>query len=452
MNNQYYGAPIGQEYNPGNHQYYQPAAPQQYGSVYYGQAPPDTSYEHFNRTKGFEALDRLFGDIKNKQFDTSNFPAIQQRLSELSGLQLPTIEPTGIPPAYQPVAGGDMPPTSALPPMGNAKSREDLTSIDRILEQMSNAVYDNDVHSGANYVNYNTHYGRSQPAAPPNAMTGIAAQALPVHQNGGMSEQSSNAALTPPSSAQSYTSGHSPLPNHLHLQGSSSAQMYPSLPTSAGMDGQYPTGAGHPPTLGPTYGDDSQIRRYSGGMLQRAQPVRRGDVDAITSDGSITPPATAAKKASPPAAVIDPNLDPALSGESPTKQADTNKPVSTEVEMPSDETTTTDEPNAAPDGWLETTRFIEYVRDLIRTIKNKIEKEPVDEEVEGKEEEAIRQLQNHTAAAEEVVTTNHNKSDILEDQEMTDAIAPTTELTPKLANATASATTGGEVEYPKLNM
>ena len=462
MNNQFYGAPIGQEYNPGSHQYYQPAAPQQYGNVYYNQASQDPSYDSAYRSKeGSEALNRLFGDIKSNKFDINSFPQIQQRLSEFQGLQLPTIAPSGIPPAYQPVSGDHLPQSFALPPMSNVKSREDLTSIDRILEQMSNAVYESDAHAAANnygsnshYVNYNTHYGRSQPAAPPSSMTGIAAQALPSHhQNGSVSEQSSTSGLTPPSSAQSYTSGHSPLPSHLQLQQSSHAQMYPSLPTSAGMDGQYPTGA-NPPTLGP-FGEDSQARRYSGGMLQRAQPARREANDSmdVTSEGSVTPSA-AAKKASPPAGVIDPNLDPALTGGAgPADIAEATKPAEKSAEdIPSTDEGTAEQSGdrpAAPEGWLETTRFLEYLRGLVHSLQARFDQEESQrgqdlspqEQEEGKEEAAIRQLQN---AAQSPLSANKEQADT----EMADVGAE--EGTPK-ADAKLGEE-GVEVGYPKLSM
>ncbi|KKY15915.1 putative ph-response transcription factor pacc rim101 [Phaeomoniella chlamydospora] len=395
MTSQYYGNPVAQlaqDYNHGAHQYYQPAAPQQYGNVYYNQAAHDPTYDPAYQKRGFEALDKLFGDIKSRAFDTNSFPAIQQRLSELQGLQLPTIMPSGIPPAYQPVSGGsEFPQSYSLPPMGNVKNREDLTSIDRILEQMSNAVYDNDANAAANYshashyVNYNTGYGRSQ-VAPPSSLGAHIAQAhahAHAHAHASsISEHSGTPALTPPSSAQSYTSGHSPLPSHMALHQSTAAPMYPSLPSSSGMDGQYPSG--NAPALGPAFDSDAHPRRYSGGMLQRAQPARRGSGDAmdVTSEGSVTP-GNEVKKASPDANLIDPNLDPALGGAAPAESSDKTTANSPEESQASSSKTTSpsattevannEQSPPSSNGWLETTRFLDYLRGLIGQMKTRLD-------------------------------------------------------------------------------
>ena len=441
VNNSFYAPPvtqIGQEYGHAAHQYYQPAAPQQYGPVYYSHAAQDPGYDSgIYRKRGFEALDRLFGDIKAHSFDTNSFPAIQQRLSELQGLQLPTLMPPPghhLPPAYQPVGqnnGIELPESYSLPPMSNVRTRADLTSLDRILEQMSNAVYESDAHAAnaynnqSHYVNYSTQYARNQQAAPPLSMSAasMAAQAG-HHHSGSISENASTPALTPPSSAQSYTSGQSPLSSHLQLNQATAAPMYPSLPTSAGMDGQYPN-TGNAPTLGPAYDSDMHPRRYSGGMLQRAQPARRGSTEAmdLSPEGSATPPAgKEANKASPEADVIDPNLDPALGGSGVAAEKSPEKSTS-----PPESDTTPEK--QLPEGWLETTRFLEYLRDIVQQMNHTLE--------EGKEQEAQLGEESTSRAA----TPTAPK--VEEDHVMGEADAPT----PKPAVEGE-----GEVTYPKLNM
>src|SRR5271154_6162831 len=157
--------PPGQGYDP-NHpaaQYYHPQQTGQagqhpgYGPVTYYNAPAtQASYHDYeSRKRGFDALDQFFGQVKRREFDPVNYQNVSRRLFELQGLQLPLIaqQPLSAIPAYQPVAamgGGydhaDPIQANSLPPMGNAKTREDLTSIDHILEQMQATIYENDTH------------------------------------------------------------------------------------------------------------------------------------------------------------------------------------------------------------------------------------------------------------------------------------------------------------------
>ena len=114
--------------------------------MYYAGAPTQASYDYEMRKRGIDALDQFFGDLKRRQLDPNNYQLISRRLFELQGLQLPLItqQPMSAIPAYQPIsaAGGgydhaDPIQAYSLPPMGNAKSREDLTSIDQILVSQS---------------------------------------------------------------------------------------------------------------------------------------------------------------------------------------------------------------------------------------------------------------------------------------------------------------------------
>lgn len=387
----------GQGYDPSHQptQYYQPQHNHQasqhpgYGPVtYYTNAPATQASlnDYDSRKRGYEALDNFFGEVRRRQLDPVSYQNVSQRLYELQGLQLPLItqQPVTAIPAYQPVsalAGGgeygqaDPMQQYSLPPMGNVKTRGDLTSIDQILEQMQATIYENDhnlsqagiAQPGAHYVAYRT----SQ--SPP----GVQLQSSHAHDGGMMSQhqhhgsiasandnvQASTPGLTPPSSAQSYTSGHSPISHHAQtpLQGHSSSAMYPTLPAHSGMD-YANTSAPNAATLGSMYEGEDQRRRYNGGMLQRAQPARRtnkaGNEEALdgSSEGSATPPATARKgkgkqkKISAQQMVIDP----ALGGE-------TSKTPTSERggEMSKEET-------ERQSIWVENMRLIEWMREFVK--------------------------------------------------------------------------------------
>lgn len=332
-----------------------------YGPVTYYTGAPQTTYDYETRKRGYDALDAFFGQVKRREFNPVDYAAVTRRLFELQGLQLPQIIPPNLNvPAYQPVSavgGGydsaDPIQAYSLPPMGNAKTREDLTSIDQILEQMQATIYENDTHvaqSGTGqpgaYVTYNTQRASNSPTS---TLPSTAAH----HHNASVSD-ASTPGLTPPSSAQSYTSGHSPLPQH-NTPGNA---IYPSLPTSSS---DYASIAANAATIGSMYDEDSR-RRFGGGMLQRAAPSRSDDgMDIERSDGSVTPPASAMNKGkqrdSPGAGVIDP----ALGGEASTPKAD--------------------DADQKQEDWLEALRLIEWMRDFIRK-----QVETISEEAAKKEE------------------------------------------------------------------
>ena len=393
-------------------QYYQPQhthqAPQHssYGPVtYYTNAPATqaslTDYE--TRKRGFEALDHFFGEVKRRQFDPVSYQNVSQRLYELQGLQLPMItqQPMSAIPAYQPVAamaGGmgdydthaDPMQAYSLPPMGNAKTRGDLTSIDQILEQMQGTIYETDQNlAQAGLALPGTHYApyRTSQSPPSVQMQGSQAHQsstmMGQHRNhesiasAAESVQSNTPGLTPPSSAQSYTSGQSPVSHHAvtPLQGPTSGAMYPTLPANSGLEYSNTT-VPNTATLGSMYEGEDQRRRYGGGMLQRAQPARGTNkvgsdegMDA-SSEGSATPPARGARgkgkarKASPKHSVIDP----ALGGEvaqTPTSER-SGELLKEDAERQS--------------LWVENMRLIEWMRDYVknRLIRGEFEEESGD--------------------------------------------------------------------------
>jgi hypothetical protein len=327
--------------------------------TYYSTAPPSAAYDFEARKRGFDALDHFFGQVRRRELDPVNFQNVSRRLFELQGLQLPQIIPAALPtPAYQPVAisGGygqeDPIQAYSLPPMGNAKTREDLTSIDQILEQMQATIYEQDAHltagvapTGAGYVTY----ARSSNSPPGSSHHGSVAQVNTTsllqhgHQDSiNSATDASTPGLTPPSSAQSYTSGQSPLPGHA---APTSTAMYPTLPASA-SDMAY--AAASAATLSGLYEDDR--RRWDGGRLQRAAPGKNKDDMDMASDGSITPPASAInkeakgkKRDSPGTSVIDP----ALSTDAGTPRESKDSPDQTEM-------------------WVQNMRLVEWMREFIK--------------------------------------------------------------------------------------
>ncbi|KIW79027.1 hypothetical protein Z517_08867 [Fonsecaea pedrosoi CBS 271.37] len=361
-----------QDYTGQHHpnQYYQPH-PQAgqhpgYGPVTYYSTAPATTYDYEARKRGYDALDHFFGQVKRREVDPINFHNVSRRLFELQGLQLPQIIPAAIPtPAYQPVSVGggygqeDPIQAYSLPPMGNAKTREDLTSIDQILEQMQATIYENDAHltagvapAGSGYVTY----ARSSNSPPtsshlPSAAAPASATSLLQHGHQDSIASATDAStpgLTPPSSAQSYTSGQSPLPGHA---APTSSAMYPTLPASA-SDMAY--AAANAATLSGLYESDDR-RRWDGGRLQRAAPGMVKDEMDIGSDGSVTPPASSANKdpsnsktkVSPQDSVIDPALASVEGSETPKSGESKDSPDQTEM-------------------WVQNMRLIEWMREFIK--------------------------------------------------------------------------------------
>ena len=386
----------GQGYDPSHQptQYYQPQHNHQasqhpsYGPVTYytnGPAAQASLSDYESRKRSYEALDSFFGEVRRRQFDPVSYQNVSQRLYELQGLQLPLItqQPITAIPAYQPVSalagGGDYGQADpiqqySLPPMGNAKTRGDLTSIDQILEQMQATIYDNDHNLGLAGINQQGHFvshrnSQSPPGVQLHSSHAQDGGMMGQHQHHGSiasandSVHASTPGLTPPSSAQSYTSGHSPISHHAHtpLQAHASGAMYPTLPAHSGMD-YANTSASNAATLGSMYEGEDQRRRYSGATLHRAQPARHtnkvGNEDAMdgSSEGSATPPAAARKakgkqrKVSAQQMVIDP----ALGGEtSKTPTSERSGEVSKEeAERQS--------------MWVENMRLIEWMREFVK--------------------------------------------------------------------------------------
>lgn len=309
-------------------QYYHSHAPQppnpSYGNVYYtlnqGHDPGNVTYE--SKKRGYDALNDFFGDLKRRQFDTNSYAAIGQRLLNLQNLQLPILS-GGPVPEYQPMPapvavgagggggyGGPQPVQYQLPPMGNVRTKSDLLNIDQFLEQMQNTIYESDDHvaasgvaqPGAHYVQGGMNYRttNSPPSQlPPSHATAAPTSAAPILNTAttAHSPPTGTPALTPPSSAQSYTSGRSPISlPPTHHETTSSSSMYPRLPStmSDSMTAGYPTAssAAPPSTLSGVFDHDDR-RRYTGGTLQRARPDDSRQMSVTMED--ISPPPSSGK-------------------------------------------------------------------------------------------------------------------------------------------------------------
>ncbi|KAI4865893.1 hypothetical protein F4820DRAFT_418959 [Hypoxylon rubiginosum] len=255
----------------------------------------------YDRKRTYDALNEFFGEAKRRQLDANSYNQVGQRLLPLHGV-LPThsgpINGDYLPspvPAVMPVEGpnghGPYQQHYSLPPMPNIRTKNDLVQIDQLLEQMQSTVYENSntaaaagVHQpGSHYMPLAFRHSQSPPhsAAPAqpsmhNGSYSAAHVASPLtavstHSNG-------TPAVTPPSSTMSYTSGHSPSASSTGLspstRHSSTTALYPTLPAvTSGYPGQSATS-----TLGPSFDPDPR-RRYSGGMLQRANPATRPQID-----------------------------------------------------------------------------------------------------------------------------------------------------------------------------
>ncbi|KAJ5384485.1 Zinc finger C2H2 [Penicillium concentricum] len=345
----------------------------------YSHAPPprQDGNHPYDRKRGYDALNEFFGDLKRRQFDPNSYAAVGQRLLGLQALQLPFLN--GPVPEYQQMPasvavgggggggggyspGGSHPPGYHLPPMSNVRTKNDLINIDQFLEQMQNTIYESDenvaaagvAQPGAHYVHGGMNYRATH--SPPTQLppSHVTATSAPMGAASAHSPSVGTPALTPPSSAQSYTSNRSPIAmHHAHRVSpphESGPGMYPRLPSATvadSMNAGYPTtsGAAPPSTLSGAYDHDDR-RRYTGGTLQRARPAER----AVTGDRMDT-----SQDSKTPAIHISESLiDPALSGNPDQEAVKRTAQAATEVAER--------DVNVA---WVEKVRLLENLRRLV---------------------------------------------------------------------------------------
>lgn len=304
---------------------------------------------------------------------------------------------------------GGQSPAYHLPPMSNVRTKNDLINIDQYLEQMQNTIYESDDHvaaagiaqPGAHYVPGGMGYRTTN--SPPSQLP--SSHALANSSGGSMMPKTSvtqspttstaTPALTPPSSAQSYTSGRSPtlsmqtghrFPSPQHESGSA---MYPRLPSTSlaeSMAAGYPTAtsAATSSTLSGVFDHDDR-RRYTGGTLQRARPNARQPSEPPMDlspdgkeDGESTPSAKPRSNQSDSPSRLSANvIDPALhSSASPDPEA-TQRTAQAATEVA----------DRADVQWVEKVRLVEYLRNYV---SSRLERGEFDDE-QGEQKQASAQ-------------------------------------------------------------
>ncbi|KAH0527863.1 hypothetical protein TsFJ059_002787 [Trichoderma semiorbis] len=315
--------------------YYAPQPSTNYG-LYFNQQHVNTAprSEHIGyaasydrkRTHTHEMVDDFFGNVKRRQIDPTSYAQIGRSLLPLhNALSIPSgpmaatesyfPQPAGHAVGHGVVHAAPAPAPTQNPlaqqyylPMPNARSQKDLIQLDQMLGQMQNTVYETapqmttgmHPHEGQ-FAGYRSTPSPTTLHRGPDAMhVGADGYHQPVSAASMASpltaiSSTGTPAVTPPSSAMSYTSGHSPSPSassgfspQSRHSSTASSIMYPSLPTSLPAVSQG-FGQSTTATLGPSF-DAGERRRYSGGMLQRARGAPPRSVEEPT--GAVTPKAS----------------------------------------------------------------------------------------------------------------------------------------------------------------
>ncbi|KAK3333424.1 hypothetical protein B0T19DRAFT_354322 [Cercophora scortea] len=339
--------PFGQPHQNGQPSYYHQHPPQQayHAPMYYPQ-PMGGSRGDFlghqaassfdaRSKRGFDDLNDFFGSVKRRQVDPTSYAQVGRSLLPIHthlGLQsggLATAEYMPQAPHTLGVSAshGPLAQHYYLPPMPNLRTKDDLQQVDQILEQMQATVYENTGSPNSQYVTANMRNPSPQYATRPHIDTYAVPPAQMPSPLSAPSQSSGSAAVTPPSSSMSYTSGHSPSASSSGMsptsRHSSTSVSYPSLPSRPGLP--YPATSG----LGSNFTHNE--RRLSGGVLQSAS-AGQGRRSGEDSDRSSTPKPTDA--------------------------------VMSSVSSPSEESESGD--SESYDDWLQHMRVIEYLRNGIR--------------------------------------------------------------------------------------
>lgn len=344
-------------HNAGAGYYQQPPQPTHGYSVYYTNDTAVGNQAPFDHGKqDITPLNNLFGDYRQNAFDPKSYHQVHNRLLNIqsSGLSILTeggmneyrslAVPSPVGESHAAIYG--VMPQHVLPrPVPNLRTKADLLNAEQLIDQMASTVYENSDQVAA--------AGLGQPGAIPvqDSITNRhshspSATHLPSfhyseasgvhssmqHRDAG-SSHGSPPALTPPSSAVSFTSGRSPASHHAepHHSPAPVASMYPSLP-SAGLNGFSHSGMQSTSHGGTSFDNVEQRRRYNSNMQGKAVPIspRIKDEDKMdtTEDGATTPKAAARTVSSPNAEKEKPlpardhdlsssMIDPALSGAAP---------------------------------------------------------------------------------------------------------------------------------------
>ncbi|KAL8952092.1 MAG: hypothetical protein Q9222_001960 [Ikaeria aurantiellina] len=357
------------------------APPQQgsngYGQVYYPMNQGEGLGNHASYDlDGVSALNNLFQDVQQNNLDVRSISDVGTRLTAIQNSRLPFIV-GGDPQAYPSVSsmqhdGGpqvSMYGATILPPLPNLRTKAQLNHFDSVFEKMQHTLYEHPAHlsaagvgqTGVDYAQSDNRAGLSHPLPPsqmPSATT--ANMTAPTATMDSRSSQSEGTpALTPPSSsAYSNSPDHSPSSMHAMQVDSSTTRnaMYPNLPGGTPTSVSNSFFGSSSSTLGSQFEDQS--RRYSGGRLHKAQPLRRNEDEMdTTEDGAATPKAGSPKESprDPSKALAQAlrgetsNIDPALTGAS--------SPGSGEVTVQSAENS---------EEWVQLMRTVENLRTWIK--------------------------------------------------------------------------------------
>ncbi|PNP41619.1 pH-response transcription factor pacC/RIM101 [Trichoderma gamsii] len=312
--------------------YYAPQPSTNYG-LYFNQQHVNTaprSEQHIGYTAGYERkrtfdiVDDFFGSAKRRQVDPTSYAQVSRSLLPLHGALAMSHGPMTATEPYlaQPVGhaavhAAPVPSQNPLAqqyylPMPNARTQKDLIQIDHLLGQMQDTIYENSVHATAGIHPHDGQFAGYRSAQSPTALhrgpAGMHVGTDGYHQPVSAANMASpltaisshgTPAVTPPSSAMSYSSGHSPSPSassgfspQSRHSSTVSSVMYPSLPTSLPAV-SHGFGQSTTATLGPSF-DAGERRRYSGGMLQRARgaPPSPPLQSSSEANGATTPRAS----------------------------------------------------------------------------------------------------------------------------------------------------------------
>lgn len=270
-----------------------------YGPVYYAvnQTQQLSNDYEIRKRAAYDALNEFFGDAKRRAIDPTTYYDVGQRLMGLQGVQLPVLGG-----AYQGGGmseygghGGTMVAQAQHPPMHpyalplpNLRTKSDLLNIDQFLEQLQSTVYENPNHAAAAGVQHPGHYiptGANYRSS--NSPPGLSSShSQSSHATAIGSTSAETPALTPASSVLSYGSQHSPGAAHNTSTVSPTARtsigsMYPTLPSVSAMSDM--SAAAPSSGLAPAFDADGR-RRFSGNLLQKAAPDRRGSDSMDTSE------------------------------------------------------------------------------------------------------------------------------------------------------------------------
>ncbi|KYK60153.1 pH-response transcription factor pacC [Drechmeria coniospora] len=369
-----------------NGNYYAPQPSTNY-ALYFNQPPLNTprSEQHvgygaaaaaagaYDRKRGYDrtydAMDDFFAHAKRRQIDPTSYAQIGRSLLPLHSSLSMANEPLAGPEQYIPQHTQAMvqpsPSPSAnpltqqyyLPHMPHARTQKDLLQLDGLLGQMQDTIYENATHATAGV---HVHHGgggggglagfRHSPSPALQRSPGaIQVSTDGYHQPMSAASMASpltsissagTPAVTPPSSAMSYTSGHSPSPSASSglspqsRHSSTASVMYPTLPTALPTVTQG-FGQSTTATLGPNF-DSNERRRYSGGMLQKARGMPPPPPPRSADDAGRTTPKAG---------------DSAVSVGSPSSESDSESTKEREEQY---------------DRWLENMRVIESLREYVR--------------------------------------------------------------------------------------